>query len=166
MISSPRPWRPLSQSSSGGCVSSACREIRFTGPHGSAVNSSQFCKANRQRSPDGRSADSEMSPAPLHHEEQREICLIKPACPSACPTMDGGPMAQQMVSWFVCDGRFRVHAINAVGRRKGRIVGVEEVETGEGFYGSARRLERLVQTLHRSGGELDRVSPWTPATTS
>ncbi len=75
-------------------------------------------------------------------------------------------MAQQMVSWFVCDGRFRVHAINAVGRRKGRIVEVEEVETGEGFYGSARRLERLVQTLHRSGGELDRVSPWTPDTTS
>jgi hypothetical protein len=75
-------------------------------------------------------------------------------------------MAQQMVSWFVCDGRFRVHAINAVGRRKGRIVEVEEVETGERFYGSARRLERLVQTLHRSGGELDRVSPWTPDTTS
>src|SRR5260370_21127216 len=117
MISAPRPWRPLAQSSSGGCVSSACREIRFTGPHGSAVNSSQFCKANRQRSPDGRSADSEMSPAPLHHEEQREICLIKPACPSACPTMDGGPMAPQMGSLVVSGDRVRLLALNSRGLR-------------------------------------------------
>jgi hypothetical protein len=50
-------------------------------------------------------------------------------------------MAQQIVSWFVCDGRFRVHAINAVGRRKGRIVEAEEVDSGERFYGSARRLK-------------------------
>ena len=56
-------------------------------------------------------------------------------------------MAQQIVSWFVCDGRFRLHAINAVGRRKGRIVEVEEVDSGERFYGSARRLKRLVDTL-------------------
>ena len=50
-------------------------------------------------------------------------------------------MAQQIVSWFVCDGRFRVHAINAVGRRKVLIVEVEEVDSGERFYGSARRLK-------------------------
>ena len=75
-------------------------------------------------------------------------------------------MAQLVVSWFVDDGRFRVHAINAVGRRKGRIIEVEEVETGERFHGSARRLERLVQTLRISGGESDQVLAWKPDGTS
>ena len=75
-------------------------------------------------------------------------------------------MAQLIVSWFIDQGRFRVHAVNAIGRRRGRIIEVEEVDTGERFHGSTRRLERLVQTLRSSGGELDRVSPWTPDTTS
>jgi hypothetical protein len=75
-------------------------------------------------------------------------------------------MAQLTVSWLVSDGQFRVHAINAVGRRKGRIVEVEEVDTGERVHGSARRLERLVHTLCRSSGELDKVPAWTPDTTS
>jgi hypothetical protein len=75
-------------------------------------------------------------------------------------------MAQLVVSWFIYDGAIRVHAINAMGRRKGRIIEVEVVDTGERFHGSARKLERLVQTLRRSRGELDRVSPWTPDTTS
>ena len=39
-------------------------------------------------------------------------------------------MAQLVVSWLVDGGRFRVHAVNAVGRRKGRIIEVEEVENG------------------------------------
>ena len=42
-------------------------------------------------------------------------------------------MAQLMVSWFIYDGAIRVHAINAVGRHKGRIIGVEVVDTGERF---------------------------------
>ncbi len=75
-------------------------------------------------------------------------------------------MAQLTVTWLVSDGRFRAHAINAVGRRKGRIIEVEVVETGERFHGSARRLERLVHTLRRSSGELDSVPAWTPDTTS
>ena len=75
-------------------------------------------------------------------------------------------MAQLAVSWLVSDGSFRVHAINAVGRRKGRIIEVEVVETGERFHGSARRLERLVQRLRQSSGELDQVPAWTPDTTS
>jgi hypothetical protein len=66
-------------------------------------------------------------------------------------------MAQLMVSWFIYDGAIRVHAINGVGRRKGRIIKVEVVDTGERFHGSARRLDRLVQTLRRSGGETDQV---------
>ena len=75
-------------------------------------------------------------------------------------------MAQLVTSWFIYDGAIRVHAINAVGRRKGRIIEVEVVDTGERFDGSARRLERLVQTLRRSSGEADRISPWTPDSTS
>ena len=75
-------------------------------------------------------------------------------------------MAQLMVSWFISDGRFRVHAVNAVGRRKGRIIEVEEVETGERFHGSPRRLERLVHRLRGSSGELNYAPTWTPDTTS
>src|SRR5713226_8808067 len=61
---------------------------------------------------------------------------------------------------------FRVHAINAMGRRKGRIVEVEEVDTGERFYGSARRMKRLVDTLRVSSGEFGHVGAWTPGRTS
>ena len=75
-------------------------------------------------------------------------------------------MAQLIVSWFICDGRFRVHAINAVGRRTGRIIEIEDIDTGERVHGSARRLERLVHTLRRSSGELDQVPAWTPDSTS
>jgi hypothetical protein len=59
-----------------------------------------------------------------------------------------------------------VHTINAVGRRKSRIIEVEVVDTGEAFHGSARRLERLVHRLRRSSGELDQVPAWTPGGTS
>ena len=60
-------------------------------------------------------------------------------------------MAQAIVSWFICDGRFRVHAINAVGRRSAKIIEIEDVDTGERFHGSARRLERLFLALGSSG---------------
>ena len=75
-------------------------------------------------------------------------------------------MAQLVVSWFIYDGAIRVHAINGVGRCKGRIIEVEVVDTGETFHGSARRLERLVHRLRRSSGELDQVPAWTPGGTS
>ena len=75
-------------------------------------------------------------------------------------------MAQLIVAGFIDQGRFRVHAVNAIGRRRGRIIEVEEVDTGERFHGSTRRLERLVQTLRSSSGELDHASPWKPDTTS
>ena len=66
-------------------------------------------------------------------------------------------MAQLVVSWFIYDGAIRVHAINGIGRRKGRIIEVEVVDTGERFHGSARRLDRLVRTLRRSEGETGHV---------
>ena len=73
-------------------------------------------------------------------------------------------MAQQIVSWFVSDGRFRVHAINSVGRHKGRIVEVEEVGSRERFYGSARKMQRVVDTLRVSSGEFGHDGVWTPDT--
>jgi hypothetical protein len=73
-------------------------------------------------------------------------------------------MAQLVVSWFICSGRLRVHAINAIGQRKGRIIEVEDVDSGERFHGSARNMQRMVDTLRRLGGELDQVSVWTPDT--
>jgi hypothetical protein len=75
-------------------------------------------------------------------------------------------MAQLVVSWFLCDGVIRIHAINAAGRRKGRIIEVEVVDTGERLHGLARRLERLVHRLRRSSVELDQVPVWTPGRTS
>ena len=75
-------------------------------------------------------------------------------------------MAQLIVSWVIDGGQFRVHATNAVGSRKGRIIEVEELDTGERFHGSARRLEKLVQTLRISSGESDQVSAWKPDSTS
>ena len=60
-------------------------------------------------------------------------------------------MAQTIVSWFICDRRYRVHAIKAVGRRSARIIEIEDVDSGERFHGSARRLQRLFQSLGSSG---------------
>jgi hypothetical protein len=71
-------------------------------------------------------------------------------------------MAQKLVSFFICDGRFRVHAINSVGRRRGRIIEVEEVDTGERFHGSARRMERFVRKLSASGGDMNVKALWPP----
>ena len=60
-------------------------------------------------------------------------------------------MAQAIMSWFICDGRYRVHAIKAVGRRRARIIEIEDVDSGERFHASARRLQRLFQSLGSSG---------------
>jgi hypothetical protein len=76
--------------------------------------------------------------------------------------MDENPMGQIVVSWLICSGRFRVHAINAVGGRSGRIIEIEDIDTGERVHGSARRLERLVDTLRVSSGEFGHVGAWTP----
>ena len=60
-------------------------------------------------------------------------------------------MAQAITSWFICDGRFRVRAINAAGRRRARIIEIEDVDSGERFHGSPRKLQRLFQALGSSG---------------
>jgi hypothetical protein len=68
-------------------------------------------------------------------------------------------MGQLVVSWFISDGRFRVHAVNAAGRRSARIIEIENVDTGERFHGNARMLQRLEQALGSSAvGEPLRLS--------
>ena len=64
---------------------------------------------------------------------------------------EGTVMAQTIVSWFICDGRYRVHAIDAVGRHRARIVEIEDVDTSERFHGTPRRLERLFLALGSAG---------------
>ena len=71
-------------------------------------------------------------------------------------------MAQQVVSWFICNGRFKVHAINAVGRRSGRIIEMEDMETGERVHDSAWRMRRLVDTLSAASGAYGQSAEWIP----
>ena len=58
-------------------------------------------------------------------------------------------MAQVIETRFVCDGRYRIHSINAVGRRRGRIIEIEDVDRRERFHGTASTLDRLVLKLLR-----------------
>ena len=60
-------------------------------------------------------------------------------------------MAQTIVSWFICDGRYRVHAIKTVGRQSARIIEIEDIDSGERFHGSAQKLQRLFQSLGSPG---------------
>ncbi|GEP61814.1 hypothetical protein [Reyranella soli] len=60
-------------------------------------------------------------------------------------------MAQAITSWFISDGRFCVHAIKAVGKQSARIVEIEDVETGERFHGSARKLQNMFLSLGSYG---------------
>jgi hypothetical protein len=60
-------------------------------------------------------------------------------------------MAQFRVLRLICDGRFRVHAIHqASGPTKGKIIEIEDVYAGERVHGTARRLERSVNSLRDS----------------
>jgi hypothetical protein len=42
-------------------------------------------------------------------------------------------MAQLVESWFICGGKFRVHAVKEVGRRKALIIELEHVDSGKSF---------------------------------
>jgi hypothetical protein len=56
-------------------------------------------------------------------------------------------MAQLIESRFICDGRYRIQSINAVGRHRGRIIEIEDVDRRERFHGTASKLDRLVLRL-------------------
>jgi len=52
-----------------------------------------------------------------------------------------------------------VHAINAVSRRSGRIIEIEDVDSGERVHGTARRLERLLRSLRESSSSTSLTLP-------
>lgn len=56
-------------------------------------------------------------------------------------------MAQVIESRFICDGRYRIHSINAVGRHRGRIIEIEDVDRRERFHGTASKLEQMASRL-------------------
>jgi hypothetical protein len=56
-------------------------------------------------------------------------------------------MAQVIESRFMCDGRYRIHSINAVGRHRGRIIEIEDVDRRERIHGTASKLDRLALRL-------------------
>src|SRR5262245_54811890 len=61
-------------------------------------------------------------------------------------------MAQQVVSWFICNGRFKVHAINAAGMRRGQIIEMEDTGTGDRIHDDPDQMLRLVDTLSAMSG--------------
>ena len=71
-------------------------------------------------------------------------------------------MAEQVVSWFICNGRFKVHAINAAGRRGGRIIELEDTDTGERIQDSPQRMLTLVDTLSAMSGAFGHSAEWMP----
>ena len=60
-------------------------------------------------------------------------------------------MAQVIESRFICDGRYRIQSINAVGRHRGRIIEIEDVDRRKRFHGTASKLDRLaLRLLHQA----------------
>ncbi|HZX82334.1 MAG TPA: hypothetical protein VFF19_02130 [Reyranella sp.] len=68
-------------------------------------------------------------------------------------------MAQLIESRFVCDGRYRIQSIAAVGRQQARIIEVEDVDRRQRFHGTASTLDRLVLTLLGHAWRNRRASP-------
>ena len=68
-------------------------------------------------------------------------------------------MARVIESRFICDGRYRIQSISAVGRHRGRIIEIEDVDRRERFHGSASKLEQLVLTLQGQASRDRRDSP-------
>jgi hypothetical protein len=56
-------------------------------------------------------------------------------------------MAQAIESRFICDGRYRIHSIKPLGRQRGRIIEIEDVDRQLRFHGTASKLEQMVSKL-------------------
>ncbi len=59
-------------------------------------------------------------------------------------------MAQAIESWFICDGRYRIHSIKAVGRHQSRVIEIEDVDSRERFHGTASKLQHMALKLMHS----------------
>lgn len=56
-------------------------------------------------------------------------------------------MAQEIVSRFICDGRYRIHWIRTLGRHRGRIIEIEDVDRQQRFHGPPSKLEQMASKL-------------------
>src|ERR1044072_8795391 len=52
-------------------------------------------------------------------------------------------MARLIESWFICDGRYRIHSVKPVGAHPEQIIEIEDVDNCKRFHGSGADLERL-----------------------
>jgi hypothetical protein len=52
-------------------------------------------------------------------------------------------MARVIESWFICDGRYRIHFVKPAGHHPERIIEIEDVDRRARFHGSGTDLERL-----------------------
>ena len=52
-------------------------------------------------------------------------------------------MARVIESWFICNGRYRIHSVKPVGGHPERIIEIEDVDRRKRFHGSGADLERL-----------------------
>jgi hypothetical protein len=60
-------------------------------------------------------------------------------------------MAQVIESWFICDGRYRIHSVKPVGGHPERIIEIEDVDSRQRFHGSGADLERLAFSFVSGG---------------
>ena len=56
-------------------------------------------------------------------------------------------MARAIESWFICNGRYRIHSVKPVGGHPERIIEIEDVDSRKRFHGSGAYLERLAFSL-------------------
>ena len=52
-------------------------------------------------------------------------------------------MARLIESWFICDGRYRIHSVKPVGAHPEQIIEIEDVDNCKRFHGSGADLEQL-----------------------
>ena len=56
-------------------------------------------------------------------------------------------MAQAIETRLICEGRYRIHSIKALGRHRGRIVEIEDVDSRLRFHGTASKLKQMALKL-------------------
>lgn len=56
-------------------------------------------------------------------------------------------MGQAIETEFICDGRYRIHSIKAIGRQRGRIIEIEDIEAQRRFHGPPSKLEEMALKL-------------------
>jgi len=56
-------------------------------------------------------------------------------------------MGQAIESEFICDGRYQIHSIKAVGRHRARIIEIEDVDRQQRIHGTASKLHKMAMQL-------------------